>query len=167
MTADIVAVSPDDVLDEALDLMVEHGLSFVPVVDRRGRCVGALSITRLLELARSFDGTHADLGHCLELPPSLFIDELSQPGFGDKKVQEVMCAPAVVVSPDATLIQAAQAMVDHRVHRLIVSDRRHQLLGLISTMDLLQAFARAGERCRGDAPQPPQGGPDGSNEAVK
>lgn len=43
MAHHVVAVTPQDAVDEALRPMVEHRISALPVVDGHDRCVGTLS----------------------------------------------------------------------------------------------------------------------------
>jgi CBS domain-containing protein len=51
MTTQVVSVDPDDSITKTLDLMFQHGLSSLPVVNGSGRLVGIISEFDLLELA--------------------------------------------------------------------------------------------------------------------
>ena len=51
MTTRVIAVSADDTIDHAIDLMVRHRISGLPVLDRQGRPVGIVSEFDLLELS--------------------------------------------------------------------------------------------------------------------
>jgi CBS domain-containing protein len=55
----------------------------------------------------------------------------------DIKVSEIMSAPLITIGPDASLKEAARAMVNHRIRRLPVL-KEHKLVGIIVVSD----FAR-------------------------
>jgi CBS domain-containing protein len=52
MTTKIITVDPDDTVDEVISLMLEHGISGLPVVDMSGHLLGVLSEFDLLDLVR-------------------------------------------------------------------------------------------------------------------
>ena len=58
---------------------------------------------------------------------------------------EIMSAPAVTIAPGETLGQAGRVMQHAGVKRLLVTDHRRQLLGVIAAADLLKNFARSDE----------------------
>ena len=138
---DLVTVSPDDSLEEALALLVENRVSALPVVTGNRRCVGVLSGTDLLNLTRELD---EEIGAQLLVGESgrrSFIEQLAQDGLGTRLVKEVMTSDVVSVGRSTPVAQAAGVMVASRVHRLIVVDSHDKLVGIVSTMDLLAAFA--------------------------
>jgi predicted transcriptional regulator len=57
------------------------------------------------------------------------------------KVETWMSTDVVGISPDSTLQQAARQMLRNHVHRLVVWNDQKQLLGVVSSMDLLAAIA--------------------------
>lgn len=56
------------------------------------------------------------------------------------KVAEVMTKNVVTVSPDATIEEAAQIMIDKKVGGLPVVKEKTKLIGLITETDVLQYF---------------------------
>ena len=56
------------------------------------------------------------------------------------KVSEVMTKNVVTVSPDATIEEAAQIMIDKKVGGLPVVKEKNTLVGLITETDVLQYF---------------------------
>ncbi len=50
MNTEVITVQPDDTTDRAIDLMLKHRISGLPVVGKRGRLVGIVSEFDLLEL---------------------------------------------------------------------------------------------------------------------
>ena len=58
-------------------------------------------------------------------------------------VGDVMIRKLLTVTPDTPLREVAEMLVDHHVHRLLVTEEG-QLLGIVSTLDLVQLFAEGG-----------------------
>ena len=56
------------------------------------------------------------------------------------KVSEVMTKNVFTVSPDATIEEAAQIMIDKKVGGLPVVKEKNKLVGLITETDVLQYF---------------------------
>ncbi len=143
MSRDVVAVSPDDSLHEALELMVENRVAALPVVNGRDRCVGILSSSDLIDVMRELDDDLTSL----ETPDSAshqwLLDRLRR-GIGDDKVCEHMTDRVASVGADSPLADAVREMLRNRVHRLPVTDSHDRLMGIISTMDILEVFADGG-----------------------
>ncbi len=58
----------------------------------------------------------------------------------DEKVRKVMSTPVVSVSPDISVIKAANIMIEKRIHKLPVLEKG-KLVGLISSSDLIVIFS--------------------------
>ena len=52
MTRDVVTIEAGGTVHEALALMGENRVSAIPVIDRKGRCVGILSATDLASFGK-------------------------------------------------------------------------------------------------------------------
>jgi CBS domain-containing protein len=143
MSKHVVAVNPNDPVNEALKLMVENRVSALPVVDGHDRCVGMLSSTDLLQLALQLGGELEALNTAEGLNHEMLIEKLEHTGFSEQVVTEVMTHVAVTVQPETTMVAAAAAMIRNRVHRLAVTDGKGKLVGLISTMDIVRALAES------------------------
>jgi CBS domain-containing protein len=63
-------------------------------------------------------------------------------------VRRYMTTGVITVRPEAPLPELARTMVDACVHRVIVVDERRKPVGIVTSMDILAAVARA------DAPLP-------------
>lgn len=145
MNRDVVTVRPTDPLSEALALMFENRVSAVPVVDRRGRCKGILSTTDLVALWREWSAGGVEPDELDRLAEDLGDPARLGLRLGSRKVAEVMTPEVMTVTHEDTLPTAAREMLRNRVHRLVVVDAQQRCIGILSTMDLLEAFAaRAG-----------------------
>ncbi len=138
---DVVFVNPGDSLSEVLDLMVENRVSALPVIDGHRRCVGFLSVTDFLGLARDYEDVFANLALGEDDEPNAFLRQLRQPDLGNRRVRELMSETSFAVSMEASLQEAAREMARHRVHRLAVVDKDQKLMGIVSTMDIVHAVA--------------------------
>lgn len=70
--------------------------------------------------------------------------------FASMLAAEIM-HPPVTISPDVSLREAADAMITHHIHRLVVVDPQQPLampLGIISTSDILIEMAQPGSAWR-------------------
>lgn len=105
---DPVALRPEDPVGKAKDLMQNHKISGLPVVDERRRVVGIL--------------THRDLR---------FVDNR------DTRVQEVMTKQNLVTAiPGTTLEQARSILQRNKVEKLILVQQDGTLAGLITMKDI-------------------------------
>ncbi|MBG0564795.1 CBS domain-containing protein [Actinoplanes aureus] len=124
MTRDVTTVSIETPLHRVAGLLDREGISAVPVITGDGRVAGIV--------------TQADLlTGIVRGSPRIHRDDVTPPRAGD-----VMTAPVVHIGPDATLPQAAHIMQRRGVRRLVVTDPRGRLLGVVSRSDLLRPHAR-------------------------
>lgn len=139
MSHEVIAAFPSDTVHETLSTMIEDHVSAMPVIDSKNRCIGMVSASDLLELTQSVESEIEFSEENDATAPwlvSLLTDSL-----GHKWVSEVMTSPVATIEAEATLAQAAQLMITERVHRLPVVDRNGRLVGLLSTMDIMQEVA--------------------------
>ena len=140
MNTDVVSLRPDDTLHDALDQFVENHVSALPVVDRHDRCIGMLSTSDVIDLTRDLGADLHELEEADRLSNGWIVDRL-RGSFGHETVDSVMTEKVATVSPQTSLPLAAREMLHHRVHRLPVVHDDGRLVGIISTMDILAAFA--------------------------
>lgn len=96
----------------------EQGVSALGVVDDAGELKGVVSRTDVLHAAVF---SH---GETFRVP--------------DRAVEEIMKSPALQVSTDAPLAEAAKLMLKNHVHRIFVT-RAGKPQGVVSTRDLMRA----------------------------
>jgi CBS domain-containing protein len=127
---------------EALELMLENHVSALPVVNRRGRCVGVISATDILNLTQEVEVELIALNRTRNVADHHIIDRLANSEMATESVQAVMTRDIVRVRPSAGISRAAAEMVRHNVHRVLVVDEENRLLGIVSTMDVMRTLAR-------------------------
>jgi CBS domain-containing protein len=136
MTTPVASVRPEAPLKDVATLLVERGISAVPVV-RGGEIVGVVSEADIIEeergpardrrgpFARLLRGDHERLSTRLAA----------------RTAAEAMTAPAVTIEWWQSAAAAATLMIERGVKRLpVVKDGK--LVGIISRSDLVRAYAR-------------------------
>jgi CBS domain-containing protein len=140
MSKVVITANSEDTVHDALTLMVENKISALPVIDRRQRCLGILSATDLLDIARAIDEGLSDLGRVGDTSRQWLLEKLSEHDMGHQTIGGLMTADVASVRPEAPAAHAAREMLRHRVHRLPVVDDEGRLLGIVSTMDVLAVY---------------------------
>jgi len=128
MTAEPVRLREDAAALEALDRMVDNGVRHLPVVDRRDRVIGIVSIDDL-RAALPFEVN-------LARPPG----PSERTNAGDGGVADVMTWAPRTIRGDARLEQAARELAAHRIGCLPVVDEDERLVGILSETDALRAL---------------------------
>ncbi len=134
-------------LAELESAFVEAGVSGFPVT-QGGRVVGVISLVDVIRrlATKDSDASHlstfyAEPGH-LEHSGDSLRDLATQGGrpVDDLRVEDLMTPSVVAVAPDATLDEVASTLVEHGVHRVLVTDGG-SLLGILSALDLVRLIA--------------------------
>lgn len=144
MQAGLITASPDTPLLDIHRMFVEEEIHGAPVVDDVGAVQGVVSTLDLIRAVR--DGVDACGGYFYADAPyiggnSVSPDEDVMKRLADSTAADVMSRELVAVAPNAPLEEVAQMMRDQRVHRVLVIDNG-ELIGVITTFDLLRAFIR-------------------------
>ena len=132
----VVTVSPEASLKRVAELMVEHAISGLPVVDADHRVVGVVSEADIVtgEAAGVGGEAMAARARALADPSAVAIP---------RTAGEAMTAPAVTITPDQPMMAAAHRIVDRGVNRLPVVDEDGRLVGIVARADIVAAFARS------------------------
>lgn len=139
MTRRVVAVGPGTPLKDVAALMVDRGISGVPVADAAGAVLGVVSEADFLIKERGAGAARPRLlarllGGGRRTKAEIAKIEATTAG-------EAMTSPAITIDADETLQAAAERMTDRRVNRLpVVDDGR--LVGIVTRADVVRAFVR-------------------------
>jgi len=123
MTRDVLSIGVEAPASEVLRLFESYPVHHLPVLRDR-KVVGMLSSADVMRMAAVAPRTGSALG--------TYPDE-------HVKVATLMSKPVIAVRPRATLLEAARAMAGNGVHALPVVDEQGQLLGIITTTDVMHA----------------------------
>jgi CBS domain-containing protein len=136
MTENVATVGQGATLKQVAQLMVERGISGVPVVNSEGLVLGVVSEADIIVKAASRPESAGILG-TLFAPEAVDERHLSATTAG-----QAMTAPAVTIDIDRSASEAARRMVEHQVNRLpVLNDGK--LVGIVSRGDLIRAFTRS------------------------
>jgi CBS domain-containing protein len=120
MSSDVRCVRPDVSVQALASLLIEGGLSGVPVVDERGEPIGIVSQADLVR-------HHYESGTASHQTPSTVV--------------EIMTDVSFTLDEGASVSQAAALMALEGVDRVPVVDPRGQLVGILSSFDVLYWLA--------------------------
>ena len=109
MTEDLIAVRPSDRVGRARDLLTSLGFNALPVMEAN-QVVGIVTTSDLVD-----DWPEHEL------------------------VSTIMTESPYSIAADAGLREAADQMILHRIHHLMV-EAEGEAIGLLSSLDLLHAF---------------------------
>jgi CBS domain-containing protein len=143
MTPRVITVGADATIVEAIETMLRHHISGLPVVDGAGRLIGIISESDFLRRAET--ETQRKRSRWLSL--LLGTDRLAAEFAHDhgRKVGEIMTPNPRTVSEGAPLDQVVQVMESGNVKRVPVM-RGDQMVGIITRSDFLDAVASMARR---------------------
>jgi CBS domain-containing protein len=143
MTTGVVSVHRNTGYKQIADLLVERGISAVPVVDDDMVVVGVVSEVDLLPKLNYPDrvATHPLVSRRRR--------DAVRRAVGDTG-GALMTSPATTIGPAAPIARAARLMEAARVKRLPVVDDTGRLIGIVSRRDLVRLYARPDAAIRDD-----------------
>jgi CBS domain-containing protein len=134
MTAHVITVRPDQGIDEVRNLLLTHGLSRVPVVDDTRRAIGMLSMTDFVTSEHG-GGARPQEEPARDLPAGFHLE---QP---EPSVAKLMTRPVLAIPETASIAQAAEILVAHRLHGAPVTSPSGVVVGFLSSSDVLAWLA--------------------------
>ena len=127
MTRAMHCVTPEVTLSQVVGLLEEAGVTGAPVVDELGRALGVISqsdVVRVLAQGHQLDGI---------------------------RVRDAMMYAPFCVEEGAPIENAAALLAWEGVHRLPVINARHEVVGIVSALDLVRWRSAGGPRSEGPA----------------
>lgn len=112
MTPDLVTISPDTLVEDAGQKMLEHGISSLVVTDEAGHLEGILTTTDFVTIvAESFPKAQTT-------------------------VSRYMSTDVITADPQQPILDVSDAMMEHGFHHMPVVDDDGIAIGIITTTDL-------------------------------
>lgn len=123
MSTQVVSVNKNTTLTEIKQLFAKNQLHHFPVLENNN-LVGII--------------TSSDV-HAAEL-----INTKIEPNFNTDKIlaEEIMQNKVVSISSNATIKDAAKYLLEHKIHSLPVINASKQLVGIVTTYDLIKYIAK-------------------------
>jgi CBS domain-containing protein len=138
MTSAPVSVQPETFIGKAIDLMLQHGVSGLPVLDDAGRICGILTEGDLLEQSAVNAPRPAPEQH----DEAFFRSYLVTHG---RTVGDCMTHKVVTAGPDMPLFNLVALMRNNKIKRLPVVERG-RLVGIVSRRDVIRAISTGRDR---------------------
>jgi len=142
MKAEVVTVGPDTSVRELADVLAEHKISGVPVIDANRNVIGIVTDSDVILQDADLHFPHyiSFLDSVIYLESFHNFRERFRKAFGSK-VSEIMSDEVITISPEASVHEAATLMADRKVNRLPVTQTR-KLVGIVTRSDIVQAIAK-------------------------
>lgn len=121
----LITVSADANLATLRAIFNQARFQHVPVVDSMERVVGIVSVKDYFK----------ELSPIMEAASEQTLNLFMR----SRKVQQIMSAPVISITPDTGLRQAAALLVEYGISCLLVTDPQQRLLGMVSWKDMLKA----------------------------
>jgi CBS domain-containing membrane protein len=134
MTVNVIRVRADADISEVTNLLSEHRISGMPVVDGDDRVIGVITEADVLSMAgmRTWHTFKDIIRHILGEP---------LPGNRQSRsLRDAMSSPAITTDPDADIREVAQMLDERRIKRLPVVDGQEKLIGVISRADIVRTI---------------------------
>ena len=134
MTPNPYTIDPDRTVLEALLMMYDHDIRRLPVIEK-GKLIGIIS--------------DRDIKQTMGRP---FLSDKQRSGESDElrfAVRDVMTHNLITVRQDDDLKEAIELIVENKISGLPVVDRDGNLVGVVSTIDLLRYCLDLVEQIRG------------------
>jgi CBS domain-containing protein len=140
MTTTVVTAAPDTPFQRLVDLMLQHGVSGLPIVDVDRRPIGIVTEADLVS-KQAFGARRRPLDAAADFAfreENIWAEKARGLTAG-----AIMSAPVRTVRPDDQLRLAAARMVTMGVKRLPVVGDDGRLVGIVSRTDVMRLFHRS------------------------
>jgi len=112
MTSDVLTVTPDTLVEDAANELIDNEIGSLVVTDENGRVAGILTSTDFVHIVAE-----------------------SKPK-AETTVQRYMTTTVVTGGAQDTIAEAAETMITYGIHHLPIVDNDGVLIGMLSTTDL-------------------------------
>lgn len=113
MTTQITTLGPNDSLGEARDILLKKGIHHLPIVDG-AKLVGLITSWDIFKLGKSAEEYHS------------------------MSCKSIMSTKLATLEPDHHIGAIAEVLMTHAVHAVPIINDNHELMGIVTTYDLLK-----------------------------
>jgi len=147
MNPNVVFCKPDDTVREAAKVLKVNNISGAPVLEGR-KLVGIVSEADLLKLLVMPEKGNLWLPSPFEVIEVPIRELLSWEDtkkmlsdVGSTKVEEMMTKDVRTISSEASVEEASELMIRHRINRLPVMENNH-VVGIVTRGDIIEGLAK-------------------------
>lgn len=113
MTPNVITLTPGDTLGQAREIFMNKRIHHIPVVEGK-KLVGMITAWDMFKLG------------------------LSAVAYQDMRVSEVMTTHLATLDPEQHIGAAAEILMEHLFHAVPIVNDHHELLGIVTTYDVLR-----------------------------
>jgi CBS domain-containing protein len=147
MNPKVVFCKPDDTVREVAKILKENNISGVPVLEGE-ELVGVVSegdLLKLLIIPEKGDLWLPSPFEVIEVPIREYLgwEETKKilSDVGSTRVEEIMTKDVYSISSEASVEEASEHMIRHRINRLpVIEDER--VVGIVTRGDIIQGLAK-------------------------
>lgn len=126
MSRNVILVNEEDSIRDVMGIFEQWQISGAPVVNRLGEYISVISKTDLLDKA-----VQSNLKGFVEL--------------SQMKVKDVIKTRHIwTVTEETSVAEAADLMLNSRIHRVFVKNKQGRIHGVVSTFDIMKVFSHIG-----------------------
>lgn len=137
MTTPVITVTVSSTVQDVASVLLNRGISAVPVVDAAGRLVGIVSEGDLMRRVEAGTGRQRSWWLSLIADASNLANEYVKEH--SRKVADVMTRQVITARPDTPLADIATLLEKNRIKRVPILDDG-KLVGIVSRANLLRAL---------------------------
>ncbi len=138
MSRGVVTVQQGTPLYKAADVMVQHNISSVPIVDMDNKLIGILTESDFLSALNISEDRAV-----VQLFDMIIRRNRPKRNLGTT-VDSLMTPNPITIREEDTLHRAIGLMDNNRIKRLVVTDEEEHVKGIVSRPDLMKLFSRKG-----------------------
>ena len=139
MSDRVATIHESETVRDALMLMAENGLSSLPVVDSAGKCVGMLSQSDIIDLARDADIEDEEISTSRNIL-RMMSSGVAMHQLTSERIDRCMSFKLTTASAEDLVTTIADKMLKECIHHLPIVGEDGDLKGIVSTMDILKGL---------------------------
>ncbi len=147
MNSSIVFCKPDDTVREVAKILKDNNISGAPVLDG-DKLVGIISegdLLKLLIIPEKGDLWLPSPFEVIEVPIRELLGwedtKKMLSDVGSTKIEEIMTKDVYTISSEASVEEASEHMVRHRINRLPVMEN-NRVVGIVTRGDIIEGLAK-------------------------
>ncbi len=144
MITKVITIQKDTPVSKVAELLFEHDLTGLPVVDDKNNVVGIVTEHDLMT-----GKSHVHLPTYINLLDRIKVEEDSKEKLNEhiKKIlsmtaEHIMTTPVVSVVEDATVEDVVRIFSGRRINPIPVVDDNRSLVGIVSRADIVKLFIK-------------------------